>query len=137
MKIKYTIKETKYIRKDVVVAYYIQNHVEDLDTTTKILQSLEFANKVTAEDIFEDYDNFAYGNNRYVVLKGEMGIFIVREDNVKCYYKNTKEKLGIDYLFSSGNKTFLIDGYGFKFITTRQKEDTDDIEKAIDRKSVV
>ena len=128
---RYTIKEPKYIRKDVVVANYIKYNTDNLNVATKVLQGLENANEITNEDVFEYRDIFTYGEQFYIVLENEKGIFIIRSDNKEAYYETTKERLEIKDLFISGDKTFLIDNCGKKFTTTRHKEDKEDIEKAI------
>lgn len=131
--IKFTIRELRYIRRDKVVTYYIQEKSKNLEEATRVMKSLDNIDKITLDTIFTVADSFEYSNNIYEVLECEYGLFVTRADNIKpiAVYENNLERLGLQTIISSGNKTILIDNENNKYMTTRADIDDEDIEKAI------
>lgn len=131
--IKFTIRELRYIRRDKVVTYYIQEKSRNLEEATRVMKSLDNIDKITLDTIFTVTDNFEYSNNIYEVLECEYGLFVTRADNIKpiAIYENSLERMGLQTIISSGNKTILIDNENNKYITTKADTDDEDIEKAV------
>lgn len=131
--IKFTIRELRYIRRDKVVTYYIQEKSRNLEEATRVMKSLDNIDKITLDTIFVVADSFEYSNNIYEVLECEYGLFVTRADNIKpiAVYENNLERLGLKTIIVSGNKTILIDNEDKKYMTTKADIDEEDIEKAI------
>lgn len=131
--IKFTIRELRYIRRDKVVTYYIQEKSKNLEEATRVMKSLDNIDKITLDTIFTVADSFEYSNNIYEVLECEYGLFVTRADNIKpiALYESNLERLNLKTVIASGNKTILIDKDGNKYMTTRANVDDNDIEKAI------
>lgn len=134
MEIKYKIKELKYIRRDKVVTYCIHETVGlNLEEATKLIKSLDNADKITKDTYFDWKYDFVYNDNSYVVLECEYGLFITRTDNVKpkVVFDNILDKFGIKALIHSGDKTILVNNDKNKYMTTKNIVDDNDIEKAV------
>ena len=71
--------------------------------------------------------------SKYLNIENDLGAFIIREDNIE-YLEETKdvlEKYGFTKIIHNGAKTILIGDDNQKWITTKQKEDRSDLEKAV------
>lgn len=132
--IKWKVKDLKFIRRDKVVTYYIQNGDNvNLEKATKVMKSLDYVDKITQDTLFKIVGSFNYNDFSYEVLECEYGLFITRFDNVTpvALYESNLERLNLKTVIASGNKTILIDKDGNKYMTTRANVDDNDIEKAI------
>ena len=131
--IKWKVKDLKFIRRDKVVTYYIQNETTNLEKATKVMNSLEYVDKITEDTLFEVDGSFCYNDSIYEVLECEYGVFITRSDNVTpvATFESNLERLNIKTVIASGDKTILIDKDGKKYMTTRANVDNNDTEKAV------
>lgn len=127
---KVTIKELEYLEcnSDIIYLYdgpYKRDIIKSIYSTSLVEKTHEFSIKET----------FAVEGLEieYAVIQNEIGTFIARADNLIIIEEaaDTLERLGIKRIIKSGDKTILITNYNEKFITTRNKVDKDDIEKAV------
>lgn len=130
----FTIKDLAYVRKDCVVSSYIQT-LADTSISDKIVKGLANINKLSTDDKFTFVDSFKYSvkdSKMFIALENEHGVFITREDNVKAIEspKDVLESLGFTNLIKAGDRTILLSGKQ-RWMTTRLKEDADDVEKAV------
>ena len=134
---KYTIKDTKYIKDGNIVIDYLKTFETKLGITEMLIRGLGNKELITKDTVFEFEDMFKFSNNdkyEYFVLgNGKIGAVIVREDNVELINDtlDVLDRLGIKRVIKNNDKTILITKHNTKFITTRHSEDTDDNEKAV------
>ena len=131
----YKIKDLKYIRRDCVFSKYIVDHA-DYKIANELVKGLININAITEETEFEFVDSFFYSPEDkmiFMVLKCDLGMFVTRCDNCKIVEKpeDILKAYGFKRIIRQGDKTILIDSDNNKFITTRDKSDKDDIEKAV------
>ena len=129
------VKNVEFIRNGNEVAKYIDLK-NDSTLTTKILKGLSNSSLVTIDTQFKFVDTFKLSDTDrkmfFVLENKELGIFIVREDNVEVVEssEDVLNAYGFSKLFKTGNKTILLDGKK-RWMTTKHAEDVDDPEKAV------
>lgn len=128
---KFTIKDKRFIQRNDIILDYIKGSCDE-DINKMLLKSLSNISKVvenkTEFDFVEDYFD------GYLLVKNNsIGAILVREDNVNAIIETNDILDGYDIhkVIRNGDKTILITHDNDKFITTRQKEDEYDLEKAV------
>ena len=129
---KFTIKDKRFIQKYDEIIDYIQNDFSGvygkllLKGVTNVSKVEENKTEFVCLD-YRPYDGYLLIENK------TLGAYVVREDNLNeiIEIEDVLDDYGIDRIIRNGNKTILLDSDGAKFITTRQEQDKDDIEKAI------
>ena len=128
---KFTIKDKRFVQKNNLVIDYIQEDF-DGDVSKLLLKGLSNVDKI--EENKTEFEYVDYRCDGYLLVTNKtLGAFIVREDNLNeiVEIQDILEINGIDRIIRNGDKTILIDVDGNKYITTRQKEDEYDLEKAV------
>lgn len=131
---KYKIKETKYVTN----LNLINEALDDVSDAFRreLLRGIANSNWLTNKTTFDDCnyyytpDDCAYG---YYFLSGEIGAYVVREDNIEFVEEGTDflAAYGISKIITAGKNTILIDDEGNKVVTHLQPGDKNDIEKAV------
>lgn len=127
---KFTIKDKRFIQKNDLILDYI-NVSCDKDINKMLLKSLSNIDKIVENKTEFEFVEYYYG---YLLVKNNsIGAILVREDNVNGIIetKDILDEYDIHKVIRNGDKTILITSDNDKFITTRQKEDEYDIEKAV------
>ena len=131
----YQIRDTEFIKDNGVVAAYISS-TYDKSATEGLIRGLSNKDVVTSDMTFEIFDEFRLSNDdkySYIVLKNHLGLFIIREDNLKAVKEKSDilDIFGIKKLIKAKDKTILITTDNEKYVTTKHKDDKQDLEKAL------
>lgn len=131
---KFILKEAKYVKNDKIVSSYLTS--TDNSFLNELIKGLSNMDKLKDNCEVEIIDSFYFDEENqysYFVIKNEFGAFIVREDNVEFIEEkeDVLNKYGFKKIIHNGAKTILIGEYDQKWITTKQKQDRSDIEKAV------
>ena len=131
---KFTIKDKRFVQKGEMVVDYIRT-CGNADINKQLLKGLLNVDKIEENKTEFEYEDFRFGLGLdYLLISNkQLGAFIVREDNTDEIDEpaDTLIMRDIDKVIKNGDKTILIDIDGSKYMTTRQAEDKDDIEKAV------
>lgn len=137
MDVKVTIKEPEYILKgsNTVVVNYINETCSEFKTK-EIFRGMENIDIFPLDTVFKVVDSIPVEEGLkpyYVVYHPGIGMYIVREDNLKPVkdFEYIMKEYELKTIFRSKDKTVLINEAGEKYITTKLPEDKEDLEKAV------
>lgn len=127
---KFTIKDKRFIRiADEVIDFIVD--FDDEKMSKALLRGLTNLSKIEENKTEFEYVN--YRSDGYILIQNNLGAFITREDNVN-EVEETQDILdfrNIKKIIKSKDKTIMLTYDDRKFVTTRSKDDEDDIEKAV------